>query len=368
VLHVLEAVETGVARHVRNLVRHVDAEHIVVLPRGRVGGATDTAAFGAMEAAGARLEWVEMRRSPVSPRTLAAVPLINRIIRRLRPDVVHGHSAIGGAVARLAAVGTGVARVYTPNGLYPARSAHVVERALGRLTDCMIAVSPSEAALAEHLHLVPAGRIVVIPNAIDLENPGAPAVDLRARLGVESGTPLIGTVGRLAPQKAPEVFVRACCRVARVQPAARFVLVGDGPLAQQVSTELASTGIIDRFLLLQDCLNAETLMSQFDVFALPSRYEGATYAVMEAMRAGTPVIVTDVVGNRDAVEDGHSGLFVPADDPEALADAMCRLLSDPALSRRIGEAGRARVAERFDVRKSGQALAHLYRSLAKQRS
>jgi glycosyltransferase involved in cell wall biosynthesis len=139
-------------------------------------------------------------------------------------------------------------------------------------------------------------------------------------------------------------------------------------LAQQVSTELASTGIIDRFLLLQDCLNAETLMSQFDVFALPSRYEGATYAVMEAMRAGTPVIVTDVVGNRDAVEDGHSGLFVPADDPEALADAMCRLLSDPALSRRIGEAGRARVAERFDVRKSGQALAHLYRSLAKQRS
>src|SRR5438105_1558639 len=122
VLHVLEAIETGVARHLRNLVRNVDAEHTVVLPSGRVGGTTDTAAFGEMEAAGARLERVEMRRSPVSPVTLAAVPRIRRIIRAIRPDVVHGHSAIGGAVARLAATGTGAARVYTPHGLHPARS------------------------------------------------------------------------------------------------------------------------------------------------------------------------------------------------------------------------------------------------------
>jgi glycosyltransferase involved in cell wall biosynthesis len=366
VLHVLEAIETGVARHVRNLVRHVDAEHIVVLPPGRVGGATDTAAFVEMEAAGAQLERVDMRRSPVNPHTLRAIPVIHRMIRLVGPDVVHGHSTIGGALARLAATGTGVARVYTPNGLYPSRTVHVVERALGRLTDCMIAVSPSEAALVQRLRLVSADRIVVIPNAVDLDPPGPATVDLRARLGVGPTTPLVGTVGRLAPQKAPEIFIHACRRVADIRPDARFVLVGDGPLAREVSSELAATGIPDRFLLLRDCLDAETLMTQFDVFALPSRYEGATYAVMEAMRVGTPVIVSDVVGNRDAVEAGRSGLFVPADDPAALAEAMHLLLDDPDLRHRMGEAARARVVERFDIRAAGGALARLYESLARR--
>src|SRR5262249_43523111 len=93
VLHVLEAIEGGVARHMVNLVRHVDAEHIVVVPPERVGGVTDNAALAAIGAAGAQVEHLDMRRSPASPRTLAAVPKVNRLIARAKPDVVHGHSA-----------------------------------------------------------------------------------------------------------------------------------------------------------------------------------------------------------------------------------------------------------------------------------
>ena len=123
VLHVLEAIEGGVARHLVNLVGHVDADHIVVIPSERVGGLTDNAAIAAIASAGATVEQIDMRRSPTSPRTLAAVPKVNRLINRVKPAVVHGHSAIGGVVARLGAVGTSSARVYTPHGLYPALSA-----------------------------------------------------------------------------------------------------------------------------------------------------------------------------------------------------------------------------------------------------
>lgn len=365
VLHVLEAIEGGVARYLVNVVRHVDAEHIVVVPHERVGGMTDTASIIDMGLAGARVEFLDMRRFPGSPRTLAAVPKVHRLIRRERPDIVHGHSAVGGAVARLATIGTDAARVYTPNGLHPARFAHVLERGLGRLTHCFIAASPSEAELARRLRLVSSDRIVVIPNGIDLGEPGPPVIDLREQLGAESTTLLVGSVARLAPQKAPEVFVRACSRVAASLPDARFVLVGDGRLLELVSAELAATDLGDRFLLLRDCTDAETLMSQFDVFALSSRYEGAPYTVMEAMRAGTPVVVTDVVGNRDAVENGCSGLIVPPEDPDALAEAVASLLVDPALRKEIGEAGRERVTLCFDVRAGGAALTDVYRSLAR---
>ncbi|MBV8950612.1 MAG: glycosyltransferase [Actinobacteria bacterium] len=368
VLHVVEAIEGGVARHLVNLTTYVDAEHLVVLPPERVGGVTDIAAFGAMERAGARLELLDMRRAPFDRRTVAAVPALRRTIRGFDPDVVHGHSSIGGAVARIAAVGSRSARVYTPHGLFPSRVAYLTERALGRFTDRLIAVSVSEAELARRQRLVRPDRIVVIPNGIDVTEPPPASLNIRAALGFDAHAPLIGTVARLVPQKAPEVFVDACRRVAATRSDACFALVGDGPLASTTQAQVAASGIAERFLVLRDCPNGEALMSQFDVFVLSSRYEaGATYAVMEAMRAATPVVVTDVVGNTDAVEPGRSGFVVRPEDSEAIAEVVVQLVNNPSLRATVGQAGRARVAERFDVRTTCAALAELYRTLASER-
>ncbi|MBA2326093.1 MAG: glycosyltransferase, partial [Actinobacteria bacterium] len=220
--------------------------------------------------------------------------------------------------------------------------------------------------LVQHLRIVPSERIVIVPNAIELESPPPASVDLRAELGIDTETPLVGSVGRLVRQKAPEVFVRACARVAASVPQARFVLVGGGPLEGLVTSEIASAGLDDRFLLLRGFDEGERIMGQFDVFALPSRYEaGAAFAPMEAMRAGTPVVVTDVVGSRDAVEHGRSGFVVPPDDSAALADAVTRLLVDPALRRAFSDAGRRRVEERFDIRMAAVGIAEVYGSLAR---
>ena len=363
VLHVVEAIEGGLARHVAQVVRHVPAEHHVALPSQRVGGFTDSTAVATMVAAGAHLHVTAMRRSPANVRNAAAVARVRALIRTVRPDLVHGHSSIGGAAARLAAVGTRVPRVYTPNGLLMTPGALAIERRLGRLTEAFVAVSETEAEVAERRALAPPDRIFVIPNGIELDDPGPPVVDLRTRLGIDDSTPLVGTVSRLAHQKAPEVFVRACGRVAAAFPDARFVLVGEGPLARLVTTEIAAAELDGRMLHLRGVHGAPTLMRQLDVFVLASRYEGGPYAPLEAMRVGTPVVVTDVIGSRDTVENGRSGLVVPRDDPDALADAVATLLAQPALRRSLAEGGRLRLAQRFDVRRMADQLGNLYQTL-----
>jgi glycosyltransferase involved in cell wall biosynthesis len=364
VLHVLEAVEAGVSRHIANMVRHVDARHIVVLPQERVGGLTDTAVFDAIDAAGAEVIHLEMRRAPADHRNAAAIRRVHGLIRSTRPAIVHGHSAIGGAVARLAAVGTRAATVYTPHGIFPSRCAQALERALGRRTDRLVAMSESEAQLARRLRMIEPERIVVIPNGIDVTERCRSGTDLRTALGIPATAPLVGAVARLAAQKAPEVFLEACARVAAGNPTVRFVLIGDGPLAGRVQGAIDALGLHDRLVWVRTCISAEALTGQFDVFALPSRYEaGAPYAVMEAMRAEVPVVLTDVVGNRDAVRHEQTGLVVPPDDPGALATAIERLLADAQLRRRLAKAARADLEDRYDIERWGEAVASLYQSL-----
>ena len=354
ILHVIEAIEAGVARHVTDVVCLVPAEHEVLVPPVRTGGFTDHAAFEAMEAAGAHIHLTPMRRSVTSPRNLRAVITTRRLIGSRRPDVVHGHASVGGAVARLAAARTRSRCAYTPNGLLPSRGVIAAERLLARLTDALIAVSPSEAEQIQRLRVAPADRVTVIANGIDLDREPSPIMDLRKRLSVGEGVPLVGTVGRLAEQKAPEIFVRACGLIARASDA-RFVMIGDGPLRDTVADEVRAAGIGDRFLHVPGMLDASSVMSQLDVFALPSRYEAGPYAPLEAMRAGAPVVLTDVIGNRDTVVDGASGLLVHPDDPAALASAVSRILSDPGLAERLRAGAHERLAASLRFPPNGRA-------------
>jgi glycosyltransferase involved in cell wall biosynthesis len=366
ILHVLEALEAGASRHLRYVVGHVNAEHIVVIPPERVGGLTDDLAFEDFARAGAEVHLVPMRRSPKSAHNAAAMARVRRIIKERRPDVVHGHSSIGGALARVAMAGTGVPCVYTSHGLFPSLSAMAIERALGRFTDRFIALSPSEVQLVRQLRLVPPERIVMVPNGIELEPPPPASYDLREKLAVAPGTPIVGTVGRLAPQKAPEIFVRACAEIARRDAETCFVLVGDGPLADVVQHEIDAAGIASRFLLLRGCNDGPSLMSQFDVFALPSRYEASAYAPLEAMRAGAAMVVSDVAGNHEMIDDGRTGLLVPPDDPGALADAVVSVLDDPTRRAALVAAAREQLVERYDVAVLATRLLDVYRSVVSE--
>ena len=365
VLHVLEALEGGTARHVVDVVRHVEHfEHHVAVPSVRVGGLTDRDAPQRMRDAGATVHVVEMRRTPVTVRNARALLELRRLVRSLDARIVHGHSSIGGVLARGAAWSTRRPCVYTPNGIATGRGPLAVERALARVTARIIAVSPSEARLLEQRHIASGDRVQVIPNGIELEPPRlGPPVDLRERLGLAPGAPLVGTVARLVPQKAPERFVALAAAVHRRDATAHFVLIGDGPLRADVDRRVAAGAVGSHFHRVAELPGAAAALGELDVFVLASRFEGGPYAPLEAMRAGVPVVLTDVVGNRDVVETGRSGFLVPEDDTEAMAHVVHDLLADRAHRDAVGEAGRARVRERFDVVSTGRALAAVYGSL-----
>ena len=364
VLQVLEALEGGTSRHLIDVVSNATGtDHVVVVPQRRIGGLTDETAIERLRAAGADVRLLAMRRTPWSPANAAALGRLRGLIRRVRPDVVHGHSSIGGLLARLAATNTGIPTVYTPNGITQVKAGIAVERLLRSRTDVLVAVSSSEADLALQLRLVGRRRVLVIPNGIELDPPAAP-LDLRARLGLAPSTPLVGTIARLVPQKAPEDFVEACATVARAMPDARFVLIGAGELEVEVDAAVERLGLASSFSRIPALPGAAGVLGQLDVFALSSRFEGGPYSPLEAMRAGTAVVLTAVVGSRDTVEDGVSGLVVPAGRPELLGAAIVGLLRDRGRREAMAVAGRARVAARFDVSAMGAALDALYDELA----
>lgn len=362
VLHVMEALEGGTARHLADLVRHAQGvRHHVVVPAERSAGVTDRDAAPAMAAAGAVVHHLPMSRTPWAPGNARAAAGLVRLRGRVQPDVVHAHSSIGGALARL--IPWGAPLVYTPHALTDGRAYLAFERLLGRRTDHLIAVSSSEGELVVHLGLVPRTRVEVIPNGIDLEPPAPDGRNLRTLIGVPAGVPLLGTVARLIPQKAPAWFVGACAELARRRPDAHFVLIGSGPLQAELDRDVRRHGLEDHFHQLAHLAAASRVLDQLDVVALLSRFEGGPYLPLEAMRAGTPVVVTDVVGNRDVVEDGVSGHVVPPADAWTAADRVVRLLEDGPARARLVEAARRRIEAHHDVRSMGRRTADLYRRL-----
>ena len=360
VLHVLEALEGGTARHVVDLVRHAHGvEHVVAVPAARRFGVTDTRARNAMETAGARLYTLDMRRSPVHPVNAVALAALVRIVARERPEVIHGHSSIGGALARL--LPTRRTTVYTPNGLAPGRGARMIERGLATRTAMLVLVSESERDLARQLHLAGATRMTVIPNGIEVDSEPAP-VDLHSQLGLDPSIPLVGSVARLGWQKAPEHFVKMCLALASDAPTAHFVLIGDGPQASEVDVLARPLG--SRFHRLEVLPGAAGAMRSLSAFVLLSRFEGGPYAPLEAARAGVPLVLSDVVGNRDVLVPGESGLLVPPGDVEKAAGAVRRLLADPTWAGQLTQAMTARLRALFDVRQQGVAHSRLYERLA----
>ena len=362
VLHILEAIEGGTARHLTDLVRHLDGvEHYVAVPERRVGGATDAAALEALQRSSS-VAFVRLQRSASSPENALATVEVTNLVRRVRPSVVHGHSSIGGVAARLAGRIMGTPSVYTPNGIRPTRGALMVERALGPLTGRFIAVSESEAAMALQCKLVAPARIRVIPNGIDLTPPQPK--DLRARLAVPPETPLVRSIARLLPQKRPLTFVSTAARIAESRPDVHFVLVGSGEMEGEVKAAIdAEPSLLRRFHLVPSLPEASAYLPSLDVFLLLSGFEGAPYTPLEAMRAGVPVVVTDVIGSRDAVETGRSGVVVPVGDAATASRETLTLLADARRRGQLVERATARLRDLFDVRLMAQRTGQVYEEL-----
>ena len=307
-------------------------------------------------------------------RTLAA---LMRVIRRVRPHIVHTHTAKAGAVGRLAAVLCGVpVVVHTFHGhvlrgyFSPAKTAvyRAIERGLARRTDRLLTVTDR---VRDELLALGVGRpeqYTTVPLGFDL----APLVqaarrrgELRAELGVGSA-PLVGIVARLVPIKAHEVFLDAAARIRTAVPDARFLIVGDGACRPALEARVDALGLREAVRFLGWRADLDRLYADLDVVVLTSRNEGSPVALIEAMAAGVPVVSTAVGGVPDVVADGTSGLLAPMDDAAAVADHTVALLRDRVRAASMGSEGRGRVVATYSADRLVADIESLYTALVER--
>jgi glycosyltransferase involved in cell wall biosynthesis len=308
-------------------------------------------------------------RSPIAPvDDLRALARLTELFREREFDVVHTHSAKAGTVGRLAAHRGGVRRiVHTFHG-FPfhdfqsglRRGGYVhIERRLGRFTDVALCVGTGVSVEAVRRGLVAPERVRTIAVPVDRSateaTPDTRKLARRA-LGVPEDGPVVGAVGRLAYQKAPEDFVAAM--VALRRPEVTGVWIGGGELAAKVHALADKAGV--RMVFAGERGDVPDLLPAFDVFALPSRYEGLPVAIVEAMVCGIPVVATAVNAVPDVVVPGETGLLVTPQQPGQLAAAIGYLLDRPADAARMAAAARARVGTRYEPRALADALMSAY--------
>jgi glycosyltransferase involved in cell wall biosynthesis len=246
-----------------------------------------------------------------------------------------------------------------------------MERVLGSLTTRIIAVSEQVKRDLVDYRVANPDKISVIPLGFELQ----PFLDsanqrgsFRRELGVSNGAPLVGIVGRIFPIKNHRLFLNAAARVAAEEKAARFVVVGDGALRQQMEEHANGLGIADRVIFTGWRRDLPRIYADLDVLVVSSNNEGTPVSAIEAMASGCPVVATRVGGLPDLIEDGETGCLVPQRDADALATAVLRLLRDRATARRIGQAARAKVAERFTTERLVADIERLYTDLLSEKN
>lgn len=285
-------------------------------------------------------------------------------------DVVHTHSSKAGALGRLAAHQLKTGRiVHTFHGFpfhqfqsWPRRTTYIqIERSVGRFTDVFLAVGPAVAAEAITRRIAPPERVrtIGVGLAKALNAPGPlDRAEARRILCVPPGMHVVGTVGRLAFQKAPEDFVHALAGLRRSDVFG--VWIGDGPLRAKTERLARKLGLSGRMLFTGERHDVEALLPGIDVFAMASRYEGLPCAIVEAMSAGLPVVATAVNAVPDVVIAGETGLLAPPGRPDLLGRAIGHMLDNPDYAARLGTAGRDRLGEELSPVALGDVLSEAY--------
>jgi glycosyltransferase involved in cell wall biosynthesis len=346
---------------------HLDPDRYrITIVTGEGGPLTETAA-----AAGMRVVIEPYLVAPISPRHDAiALRRLTARCQRSGFDVVHTHSAKAGALGRIAAHRAGVPLIVHSYHGFPfhefqsatRRAVYVtMERRLSRITNVVLAIGSGVATEALRRGLADPRTLRTVSPVVDARTVKRTAESrqvARAALGLAADVPVIGTVGRIDFQKAPEHLVRAVARLRHRD--AVGVWIGSGPLSDELVREIRRNGLERRFVMPGERDDVPELLPALDVFAMASRYEGLPCAVVEAMRCGLPVVATAVNSVPDLVVPGESGVLVPPARPDLLASAIDGLLDDPATAARLVERARELAGTPFNAQRLATVLDEVY--------
>jgi glycosyltransferase involved in cell wall biosynthesis len=303
---------------------------------------------------------------PIAPRTevdLTAAWRLARVVKKLRPDVVHAHDPHGIAMAALALSFAGGAPAPV---LVASRRVdfHLKGNSLSRWkyrqVDCFIAASEAirQMLIADG---IPASRTVTVHEGIDVEHvEAAERVNVHETLWLPHHAPIVGNVAALVPHKGQRYLVEAAHLVVQEVPDARFVILGEGELREHLERQVREYRLEKHVFLPGFRTDVLGWIKGFDLFVMSSVTEGLGTSLLDAMACGKPIVATDAGGIPEVVDQGVTGTVVPARDPRAMATAIVELLRDETRRQKMGQAGLARVKDCFTVERMVAATATVY--------
>lgn len=361
ILHVITRADLGGAqRHLLDLLSGLRADFNVEAAMGEEGYFSDS-----VRELGLPVHIVPSLVQPLSvTKDARALFELIQLIRRRKPDLVHAHTSKAGVIGRAAARLTGTPSIFTAHTWCFAEGTSLKWKLLGtpaekvaaRCCRFIINVSAANRELALRNGIAPADKLVTIHN-------GVPDEPHRAQ-PCGGGPVRIVMVARFVQQKAQDDLLRA---LSGINAALEVVFAGDGPLRSQAEALAGQLRIADRVHFLGERRDIAELLASAHIFALPTHWEGFPLSVLEAMRAGLPVVASDVGGIREAVVTGETGLLVRPESVEEFRGALMQLIEQPALRGQMGAAGRARFERNFTFSAMCAKTVAIYNAVLQQK-
>ena len=369
VLQIVASSQGGGAEVMRCLVKELDParyESTVIMPDD--GGQLSTVDF---EAIGACCLCFDL----AAGFSLSEWWRLGRFVRSNRFDIVHCHGARAALWARLAAIGRHRPKIVF--GVHGLSMVHYrglkrvlllgIEWLLQFVTDITLCDSDAERADVIRYGIAPPQRTHTIHNGIDLDRLDRNLYEratARAALGLDPVQPTLVTVCRLNKPRDFDTLLRAMRAVVARLPTGRLLIVGNGPLRPVIEDQIQTLHLEESVWLLGMVRDIGQILAAAEVFVLSTQgWEGLPLAPLEAMAMRLPVVISDVGGNRKAVQDGVTGLVVPPRQPQALADALLRLLRDRSMAQRMGQQGRDRMVREFSAQRMAAETMAIYAQL-----
>ncbi len=370
ILHVAQAAG-GVDRYIRMLLKYLDKEkfeNILVCSQDfheeDYSGLVDS------------FEQVEMTRA-IGVNDLKAIREVRKQIKKYNPDIVYAHSSKAGVIARVADIGLKNHCIYNPHGwafnmrcsakkkvMYTA-----IEKIAAPFCDKIICISDAEKQSALEKKICGENKLQVIFNGVDIEayENGIHDTVKRNDLNIPGDAFVVGMVGRMSPQKAPDVFIKMAKKVKDKVPNAHFIIVGNGNQEAEIRKYAEDNRFIERLHITGWVDNPMSYVETFDVACLLSRWEGFGLALPEYMMAGKPIVASRVDAIPNIIRNGENGLLVKVDDAVGASEAVLRIYQEDGLKDNLVKQGLEDVHSRFDVRRVSEEHGMLFEEMVRQK-
>lgn len=366
ILHVAQAAG-GVDRYIQMLLKYLDKEsfeNILVCSQD----------FQKKDYKGlvTSFEQIEMTRA-IGINDLKAIEIVRKLIKKYNPDIVYAHSSKAGAIARIANIGIGKHCIYNPHGwsfnMRCSKKKKIMYAAIEKIEalfcDKIICISDEEKKSALDKKICRESKLQVILNGVDIESyeNSVHGVVNRKDLNIPEDAFVVGMVGRMSPQKAPDVFAKMAKQVKDKVSNATFIIVGDGNQKDEIRKYAEDNGFLDCLHITGWVDNPMSYVELFDVACLLSRWEGFGLVLPEYMMAGKPIVASRVDAIPNIIRDRENGLLVKVDDAVGASEAVLQIYREDRLRDQLVTQGFEDVHKKFDARRVSEEHEKLFERL-----